>query len=338
MRRTWFEGTLDWIARLPGPTWAFVVGGTAVVAIPLHLAELVDGRPLILHPDLLIGAATPGLFAWLAIELNRVAVRALARLRPALDLDGPTEAEIAADLVHTPNVLALSALVIGAIGGVTSVVESPGNWGVDLALPGARLYGAIILSVVTDVLLLGLLAHIVHQLRVVMRVHRTVRVDLFRLEPLYAFSTLTAWTSLSLLALIVGLIAFLSLSIGKFLLVGAADIALTAVIAVLAVACFVVPLLGLHRRIADAKAAKYLETQATTSAVIEAVRVRVAAGDLDAAAKLKDALLAADASVAAVVRISTWPWHAETLRGFVSAVLLPIGLFVTYELLRRVLT
>jgi hypothetical protein len=148
---------------------------------------------------------------------------------------------------------------------------------------------------------------------------------------------LTAWTAISLLALIAGLVLFLSVSIGTFLLVGAADIALTGAIFGLAIACFIVPLLGLHGRIADVKAARYAEAQATTASVIAAVRDKVVAGELEAAAKLKDALLAADASVVAITRISTWPWRTETLRGFVSAVLLPIGLFVTYELLRRAL-
>jgi hypothetical protein len=337
MQRSWFDLLLGRVDRLPGPRWLFVVVASVAVAAALHLAELVDGRPLTLHPDLVIGATTPPVFLWLTLALNDIAVRALARLRPALDPAGPAEAVIAADLGRTPNILAIPAIVLGAVGGVTSVIESPENWGVDLAVPGARLYAAIVLSVVTDILLLGLLAHVLHQLRVVTRVHRTVQIDLFHLEPLYAFSTLTAWTAISLLGLIIGLIAFLSVSIGTFLLVGAADIALTAGIAIIAVACFFVPLLGLHGRIADVKAARYAEAQATTGSVIAAVRDKVAAGELDAAAKLKDALLAADASVVAVMRISTWPWRSETLRGFVSAVLLPIGLFVTYEFLRRAL-
>jgi hypothetical protein len=337
MQRSWFDLLLERVDRLPGPRWLFVVVASVGVAAILHLAEVVDGRPLTLHPDLVIGASTLPVFLWLTLALNDVAVRALARLRPALDPAGPPESVIAADLDRTPNILALPAVVLGALGGVTSVIESPQNWGVDLAVPGARLYAAIVLSVVTDILLLGLLAHVLHQLRVVTRVHRTVQIDLFHLEPLYAFSTLTAWTAISLLGLIVGLIAFLSVSIGTFLLVGASDIALTAGIAIIAVACFFVPLLGLHGRIADVKAARYAEAQATTGSVIAVVRDKVAAGELDAAAKLKDALLAADASVVAVMRISTWPWRSETLRGFVSAVLLPIGLFVTYEFLRRAL-
>jgi len=337
-RGSWFDALVEALDRAPGPPWLFVVVATVLVAVPLHAAELIDGHPLTdIHFDLVIGASTLPLFLWLALWLNVVALRALDRLRPALDPAGPSAEAIGRDLIRTPNSLALPALVVGSLGGLASVFASPENWGVDLAQPGARLLGAVVLSVVTDVMLLGLLAHIAHQLRVVIRVHGHVRIDLFHLEPLYAFSTLTARTGLALLGLVAGLIVALSVTIGNFLLVGAPDIALTAGIVALGIACFFVPLLGLHSRIADVKAARRAEADATLSTVIDAVRSRVAAGDLEGAAKLKDALLAADSSVLAIHRISTWPWRTETLRGFVSAVLLPVILFLVYETLRRAL-
>jgi hypothetical protein len=337
-RRSWFDALLARVERLPGPVGAFLVVGTVAIAIPLHIVEFIDNPAAFrIHPDLVIGASAPPLFLWTVLWLNGIALRALRRLQPTLDPDGPPEADIAADLLRTPNSLAIPALLIGAAGGVASVLQAPENWGIDPAHPGARQLAAILLSLLTAALMLGLLAHVVHQLRVVTRVHRTVRIELFHLEPLYAFSTLTAWTGIALLALLVGLLALLSISVGTFILVGASDMALTATIVVVAIACFFVPLLGLHARIADVKAGQLAIAQATMSTAIEAVRARVQAGDLEGAAKLKDAVLAADSSIAAIARISTWPWRAETLRGFVSAVVLPIGLFLVYELLRRAL-
>jgi hypothetical protein len=337
-RRSWFDALLARVERLPGPPGALLVVATVAIAVPLHIAEIVDNPTAFrIHPDLVIGAATPPLFLWTVLWLNGIALQALRRLRPALDPAGPAEADLASDLLRTPNRLAIPALLVGAAGGVASVLQAPENWGIDPAHPGTRQLAAIALSLVTEALLLGLLAHVVHQLRIVTRVHRTVRIELFHLEPLYAFSTLTAWTGIALLALLVGLLAFLSISVGTFILVGASDMALTAFIVVVAIACFFVPLLGLHARIADVKAGQLATAQATMSTTIEAVRARVQAGDLEGAAKLKDAILAADASIVAITRISTWPWRTETLRGFVSAVLLPIGLFLVYELLRRAL-
>lgn len=339
MRTSWFDALIKRVESLPGPPWAFVVAAAVLVGLIMHLADFVDGPERFrIRADLVVGAASPPIFLWLALTLDRVARKALARLSPALDPTGESEAVIEADLTRTPNRLAWPALLIGALGGVASVLQAPENWGIDTADPGLAYPAALGLAVLTEVLLLGLVSHIVHQLRVVTRVHRTVQIDLFHLEPLYAFSILTASTGLALLALIVGLIVSLSLAIGTFLLVGSSDVAITGVIGALALACFFVPLIGLHGRIADEKAARMTDAQTTLATVLAAVRTRVAEGDLEGASKLKDAMLAADASVVAIARISTWPWRTETLRGFVSAVLLPIGLFLVYELLRRLLS
>ena len=338
MRDSWFDAAVRWFERLPGPPVAAIAAITVVLALPLHLAEWFDDPArLSVHPDLVIGAATPGLFLWVALVLNRAAVGALDRLRPALDPSESPEA-IAADLVRTPGPLAIAAVVVGLVGGISSVLQSPANWGIDPAHPGARQMAALVLSAGTEVLLIGLLAHVLHQLRVVTRVHRTsVRIDLFHLQPLYAFSTLTARTGITLIVLVVTLIVALSATTGALLITGASDLAITASIFGVAIACFVLPLLGLHGRIADAKEVGLADAQGTLGIVLREVRARVARGDLEGAAKLKDATLAAESGVAAIVKISTWPWRTETLRAFVSAVLLPIGLFLVYELLRRVL-
>ena len=339
MRGSWFDAFLAFFDRWPWPRFVTFVGATIVIALPLHAAELLDGRTeLRIHGDLLVGAATLPLFAWVALVLNGVAVHALDRLRPALDPSGTPEAEIAADLIRTPNALAVPAFVLGILGGVSSVLQSPGNWSIDLAQPGARLAAAIAVSVLTDILLFGLLGHVLHQLRVVSRVHRdSVRIDVFRLEPLYAFSTLTAWTGIGLIGMVVGLIAALSATSGTFIVSGASDLALTATIFGVAIACFVAPLVGLHGRIADAKGASLADAHATLATLIREVRARVVAGELEGAGKLKDAMTAAESSVAAVQRISAWPWRPETFRGFISAIGLPIIVWTITQVLLRLL-
>lgn len=339
MHGSWFDALLKTVRRLPWPRPLSFLVTTILVAIPLHVAEaLEDPALLTIHPDLVIGAASLPLFLWVAVGLDGVARRALVRLRPALDPAVRPEEEIAADLGRTPASFANVALVLGVLGGVTSVTESPGNWGVDLAVPGPRLAAALALSVVTDVLLAGFLAHVVHQLRVVARTHReSVRVDLFHLEPLYAFSLLTAATGLALLGLTAGLIVSLSVTLGYFLLSGSTDIAVTVGIAGIAIACFVVPLLGLHDRISDEKARRMAEAHDTIARLVAEVRDRATTGDLDGAGRLKDAMLAAESSVAAISRISTWPWRTETLRGFVSAVVLPVILWLLFQGLSRAL-
>ncbi|HJW21926.1 MAG TPA: hypothetical protein VJ506_05815, partial [Candidatus Limnocylindrales bacterium] len=325
--------------RLPGPRLLTFAVATVAITIPMHAAEWIDRPERVgqIRLDLVTGAAAPLLFIWAAIALNNVALRSLRRLEPALDPAVATPEAIAPDLLRTPRAYALIALVVGVVAGVTSVLESPENWGVDAAHPYG--YGAAIaVSVVTDVILLSLLAHVIHQLRVVSRVHRdAVRIDVFQLEPLYAFSSLTAWTGLVILALLFGLIGALSLTIGRFLLQSSTDIAMTAVLFAVAIACFVVPLLGLHGRIVDEKRERQATANAVLAGVVAEAAERSRAGDFDGLARLKDAALTAESAVSSIQRIPTWPWRRETLRGFSSAVILPIVLWLLFQGLTRVL-
>jgi len=339
MRPSWMDALLQGAARVPLPAVPAIAVTSLPIAILLHVAELLESPGVFsLQADLVVGAVTPSLIIWVALALDRVAGEALRRLRPALDSDLAAETDIARDLVRTPNLLALPALLGGIVGGVSSVYESPGNWGVDLAHPGARLAAALLLSAATDAVLFGVLAHVLHQLRVVSRVHReSVRVDLFHLTPLYAFSTLTARTGIALISIVVALIVLLSLTIGRFLLNGETDIAVTVGIFGIAVACFVVPLQGLHDRISDEKDVRLAGLQATLASVIVEFQRRVGAGDVEGAGRLNDTIAAARAAVDAVARISTWPWRPETLRGFVSALALPVVVWLFTALLGRAL-
>jgi hypothetical protein len=336
---SWFDALLRLADRLPWPRVVSAVVASVVIAVPLYVSAYVDSPSTFgIRADLLVGAATLPLLIWIPLALNDVALRSLVRLRPALDPAGMPEAEIAAELLRTPNSFALLAIVLGVVDGAASVFQSPGNWGLDPNHPGIGLAAALGLSIVTEVVLIGLLAHVLHQLRVVSRVHRSsVRIDVFHLEPLYAFSTLTAATGIALIAMVIGLTAALSATTGSFLITGASDIAITAAIVAVAIASFVLPLLGLHGRIADAKDAQVAEARASVATLVEEVRARVVAGELEGAGRLKDAMSAAESSVSAVSHISTWPWRPETFRGFVSAIGLPIIVWTITQVLLRLL-
>ncbi len=70
-------------------------------------------------------------------------------------------------------------------------------------------------------------------------------------------------------------------------------------------------------------------------AAVAEVQARIRAGDYERMDKLNNALAAATSVVATIEKISTWPWRPETLRGFVSAVGLPILIWTITALLGR---
>jgi len=165
----------------------------------------------------------------------------------------------------------------------------------------------------------------------VSRIHTlATSINLFHAGPVYAFSELTARTG-------IGLIFFACFII----LLSAPDLAdlfaylpIAAIVGV-AIAAIVLPLRGMHHRLAMEKA--QLETRINDGVEIaheelqERLRTRNFAGvdDLD---KVLSSLLRLR-EVAA--KLSTWPWQTETLRSFLSALLIPILVWMITTLLEQ---
>jgi uncharacterized membrane protein len=348
MRKSWIDTLAGIVDSVPAPRWAVYTAVSLVIALVEHVAFWADDRVPFpdIEPSLVIGSALPAVILWSMQVLNGVALRALRNLRPALELSTADQDALAADLLRTPATTSMLLVPVGVLVGTASVLTSPEAWG--LGETGALSWAAsIAIAIGTVVLTFGFLDHVVHQLRVVDRVHRrSVRVDLFNLEPLYAFSSLTSRTGIVLLAIEVLAIGGLTLtsaglvglSAGGMVGLSSGDIVVTLVMFGVAIACFVVPLLGLHERIGEEKDRRLTEANGTLAQVLAEVQRRVAQGDMDGAGRLNDTVAAASAGLLAVSRVSTWPWRPETLRGFVSAVLLPIVLWLIFELLRRILS
>jgi len=337
MGRSWLDALADLVERVPTPRWVVYVGaGVAWVAFGSIVGRVTTraGAPLV-DPMLAIGIGLPLIVLWARQALDDVAVGALATLRPQLDLDEAATADVASDLRRTPPSWAAVALVVGAIAGLGSVLGSPSSWGLEERDSGITWAVRLAMALAGSIIIFGFLAHVVHQLRVVDRLHRRhVRVDLFRLEPLYSFATLTARTGMTLIG--VAALGFAAVSlVMPGLRLSAADLSSAIVLVAVAIACFVAPLLSLHDRIVEEKDRRLGEANGTLAATLAELRRRVAAGEIDEAAKLNDAVAAANSSVLVVARVSTWPWRPETVRAFAGAVLLPIALWIVFELLRR---
>jgi len=183
------------------------------------------------------------------------------------------------------------------------------------------------------------------QLRIVSRLHRSVvTVDLLEPGPLQAMAKLTARSAFVLLAF--QLIAVLplpnlsdSVRLTMFLIV-LPFLALTA-------AAFFVPLRGMHGRLETEKERLQSEVSSRIKAAMttlhglvddEAVATRDADSSRLAQVRI-DALNKALTTLFQerdfVRRLSTWPWDPSTLRTVLSAVALPIVLFLMTRALER---
>ena len=326
---SWLNRLLRWIDRLPGPTWWFYLAFAVVTAI---LGQVIFWRAGIqpvgqIDPAQVFWGVYLPAQLWIIGYLDGVAREALTAFRPALEMSDDEARRLEYELTVIP---ALPALIIGlAVLPVTLV-----GYVVDPVASGIEGYDAITLAAraasewFVGAVLLVFVYHTLRQLQLVSRLHARVgRIDLFQPRPLYAFSRLTSRTGMALLVLIAsGLAAspgFLTSDVFWTIwapwLIG---------VPVLAIAVFVVPLYGMHLRLAAAK--DTVPGQAN-------LRLRTILDELNAAADARDVaraegpqkLLSGQLSQREVhARLPTWPWSGATLRAFLSALLLPIAVFL----------
>jgi hypothetical protein len=187
--------------------------------------------------------------------------------------------------------------------------------------------------------LIVLIYQTIRQLRMVARMYSLVEhVNVFHLEPLYSLSGLTAKTAATWI-----LLANLTLVINVLLDVGLEGADLSFWVSVLAVqisfAClaFILPLLGVHRRIQQDKQRVLEENSERLEMAYRELERRMAEGDLAEMDAFQKGAMALMAFRKEIESISTWPWQPATFRGFLSAVLLPIFLFVIQQILAGII-
>jgi hypothetical protein len=260
----------------------------------------------------------------------------LRTLRPALTVGDAAIGDLALDLVRTPRGWAAAAALAGVIYAAASILSGPESYGLRPGVGAVKWVWAFGFTTTIASITTAVTAHIVHQVGIVMRVHRDlVRVDVFRLDPLYAFANLTSLLGIAMVAgTAYGVGSLVFASEGQFSIV---DFAWFGAVIPLAVAVFVVPLLGLHGRIAAEKDRRRGEAGETLETVVAEVNRRIRSGDFERMSPLNDALAAATSAQVTISKVSTWPWRPETLGGFVSAIGLPILLWLITALLGRLI-
>jgi hypothetical protein len=332
---SWVDAVIGLFERLPGPTWlaylaAMAVGcGLAVGAVFLEpSAPALDPIPIVYY------GALPFAVLWLIANLDRTASRALAALRPLLRLSDDEIGEARRTLTKVPARPALAITVFSAlITPVGYVVDPVGSGVAGYSIVGVSFRWAWE-SFVTAIFLI-LVYHTVRQLRLIGRLHESIGViDLFDQAPLYALSSVTSTTAIGLILLLVPSVFLIPSAAGaSYLLISAAWYAFALVIAI---GAFFVPLRGVHGRIAADKSKLRGEIGRRIGGTLEALHRAVDEGDAAGVTAGHQTLTALIAERDLVARIPTWPWSAGALTRFLSAVLLPIGLWLVTRFLERI--
>lgn len=344
---SWADWIVRTIERAPGPIWAaYVVLAVLSVAV-VALEAALSSRGLL--------GQDPAYFAYAIFHVTSLAAyHFLARggrtawdaFRPAVDYDDATSARKRAELSTTPArgaALVYVAAVLAYLALLASLPEGFDLVGHQPAFVVVRVVAeAFWLAPVT--FMVGYL--LVRQVRIVSRLHRSVvTVDLLEPGPLHAMARLTARSAIVLILL--QLLVFVPLPN----MTASARLALILFVLpfiAVSVAAFVVPLRGMQSRLdqerSRLRSAVNARIKATVATLHEVVDDETQAGPRDPdgsrLAQVRiDALNKALASLLQerefIGKLSTWPWDTTTFRAVLSAIALPIVLFLATRVLER---
>lgn len=334
---SWVNRLIDRIAALPGPPWAPYLAGFAVVLVAAHLVAWVDGGVPFGMPDAYRASFAVYLVGPIALVayFDSVGRTALDRFRPAL---GPSSRLIEGfeiDLTSMPAkptfvwsvgglVFAAAYVVTGPVGPdpAAAFAAAPLTFAFDAILGSVSFAGAAVL-----------LYHTIRQLWAISRIHeQATDLDLYRPEPLYAFSSLTAQTGIAIIG-----VNYLSAATDPATFSSVPLMAGLGASLVIAVGCFVLPLLGMHRRLVAEKARLEGDAGDLLRRTMDDLDRRIRAGDDSGASALTRVLEGVVIRRDVIGRLPTWPWRTGTLRAFVSAVVLPVAMWLLFRTLGRVL-
>jgi hypothetical protein len=311
---SWFDRLTATIDRLPGPYWApYLVAGLLYLGV-VGLVVWQSGRPF--TPGAVFTNVLPFYGFWLIHYLNRRAAWSLERFRAAFT---GTERELQSVRWRLTTLPARPALAVSLAALLLGIASSL-SW--NSFSPLENLLGT--LAYYATMAFGGLYAyHAIRQLRLVTALYAgRARVNLHNVAPLYSFSTLSAHTAIGMLLILSGAVLLTPEGLIGGLLVGAF------LFGVLAVLTFLLPLAGLHGRLAEAKEQELRDNSRRWQACTAELYGRVDRGDWAKADRLNATLTALERGRTAIERVPTWPWRPETLRSMAAALLLPVVIWL----------
>jgi len=335
-RPSWVNRLIDSIKRLPFPSWLFYTILFAVLTATLLVSNWIEGTTSFGRFD------SPFIYTWNAFYLvvflasihylDGIALSSFETFLPALGMNETEVARLRFELTTLPAGPAWIVAVLGAtFFGVVLFLEN--NYEFARGFPLTFVL-TVFYSVPGFIMTAEMLYHTFRQLRLVNQIHNAATaIDLHDPNPLYAFSNLSARTgSIFLFVLSFDLIfnpeTFTNLGLAFMNLIG---------LGLFAVACFILPLLGMHRTLLREKQRMLLEVNQRIKAVFKQLYQQVDKTefhDVDPLNKTINSLIIAHDFV---VKIPTWPWKPGTFTLFFTAFTFPIFVFVIQMFLQKLL-
>lgn len=333
---SWIDRFNNWIEKLPIRVWIFyVLFGIVLVLVQLLFLWLDRGLQAeeLLPIIIFNGFAIPFLQGLIHL-LDNQAVVALNFMKPMLDMSDSEFNQYAYRLSNMPFLAPLLAGLIMMV----SVIVMERLWVVPVryaALEQLPVFAVVyyLIDKISAFLYGVIIYHTIRQLRLVNSINsKHIRVNLFQLRPLQAFSKLTASTAVGL---VVGVYGWML--INPELLTDLFGLIFVASFTILAIAVFVWPLVGTHRLMEMEKDRMLQEIDHQFESVFAMFNQRLQDDDYAAIERLNGTISSLEIQQRKIKAIPTWPWRTETLRSVLTAIVLPLVVWILQFLVEQAL-
>lgn len=333
-RSSWIDRFDDGVKRLPVRAWIFyVVFGMVLIGVQMLFLALGGGlQETALVPVVVFnGLFTPFLLALISF-LDNQAVTALDAMSTVLDT---TPSELAHYRYMLSNMPSRPSLVVGlTVVGFAILMEQLWVTPVRYAALEQLPIFTIVFQIVdkSSAFLFGVfIYHTIRQLRLVSTINGNhIRINLYHLGPLRAFSRVTASTAVGL---VVGVYGWMV--INPDLLRDPVVFGFVGFITILAIVVFVLPLLGVHRRMEREKAEMLHALDLDFEAVFAEFNQAFREDDYPVIERLNGTIASLEIQQNRIRAIPTWPWKPETAQFVFAAIAIPSVLAILQFFVER---
>ena len=329
---SWIDRFTAWVDRLPGPSWlCYLVMWLTLLLLYSAVKWWDRAYPIGMLNAIHLLLTGTGVYVIALIHyLDRSAGAALAAFRPVLTVDAQRYAELHYRLTTLPpRPTWWVALLVGLWRGTYFFFHPDLFPPLNLGTSQLALSIEIVLFCFIWAMAGVFVYHTFHQLQLVSRIYsHDTHINLFHLGPLYAFSHLTARTALGILLL--GMIWVISERLTGFPLLLNETTLFFSFVALLT---FLWPLRSAHTSLTAEKQRLQDDTAQRLANTFAELDHRVDANALGDIGTLKTAIDSLQMKQTAIAKISTWPWQIDTFRAVVTAIALPLVIWVIQRVL-----
>jgi hypothetical protein len=331
---SWVDKLMDWFEKLPLPLWVTYFFLYLLTVLYFGIVYWIELGSLVGEIRVLMFANAIWFPIWLAAlhYLNIVARKAMDEFRPIMDCNEDDYNLLLYQMTRMPKwvILAINGLL--AVFFSALALDDFTNLDPRLSKPLVAAMAVIYLTFGFSNLLIAFY-HTIRQLRLVRQMYSMVSsVNIFNLQSLYALSNLSAKTGIVWI-IFLSLNFFLNIRMRSGPMSTEVIFLLSIVEVAFAFSVFLLPLWGIHVRIQNEKEEMLKENGEHLHRTNLEFQQRLDKSDLNVMDAYQKGISALLSLRAEIENTPTWPWRPATFRGFLSAVFLPIILFVIQQLL-----